>query len=989
MAVSNSFRQTKFSWMPDADSVNAPEGALLRADNLVPDSLGAASLRRGSSTVYSGLAAQEIDSLHTVELSDGVTYRAMGVDNTLYIDGLPKGDPFDGTGDISFGNDSYQIFAARGTKKVKWDGTTLNNWGIAAPEAAPTLAAVTAITSTVAQFDTSESPAVTAVEGSLASTTDVGGSADSAKTLTPNSSSNRGTAQRLFTTDQDFMNFSGTVGSETDMFDISVKFEDPRNVASVQIVFGCDDSSTIPFTTDRFEFTFNIEDGLEIPIKDLASQGYSAYDAAVSGIVNSVDPTLVTSVQTPGQVKSAINAVGTVPSPKVTNPPDGSVWGHLTVTRGQFSRIGNTASRGWDTVRGFKVVYTTKKGFTSTATFADALFVGGGDRSLTGTYRCVIRAGRSFGKYIELGPPSPESDPINLNHQTLQVTISSTVLSGLDPQVDQLWVYLFGGFLDTYYRFAIASSEVRTGMSIDELTNPAGSDFDTPGDRTRLSTWGFTVAQGGATAPVNLVMTIDKAEIDAVAEGERLEPYQMLPPDNIVAIAGPWKNRIFTLTSDGYVYPSSNRRPSSFNSFQVLDLTRWGNPLWMVKAANGIYVGMEKDIIFLAGSADDSTDLTQIDLYPEPLNVGNPPFDKCVHVDGNVIIYRSTDSLMMLTGGSLQRFDMGNTNLLWRGLDRHGVSAPNLTSGRFRCTVDNFIFYILVPEGSTTEASNVIYRYNFDLREWSRFVFTQVSAFRSIYKEPDGTLLAGSDDGTLWMLEDGTQDDGSDIVTNIVTPIMDAGNPIVRKTAHDMQLHCNTAGDTGTVSAYLDGDGTATSSYSFSTSKPQIYHINTSDLGTFTKIQLGLTGSFSTFALHSFDMGFREHPQHMVNLDTGYLAGSEPADLLWMQEIEFDTIAEGDVDISLYIDDVLYYSTSLSDSSVTPTFGAGARTVYRIPLPRGSVGRRPRIVLSASGGDGEGAIGFDPYSVRVRTRSTGNQDQSRRYFKVWPAGESS
>ena len=30
-------RGAPVGWMPDADAVNAPEGALLRADNIVPD----------------------------------------------------------------------------------------------------------------------------------------------------------------------------------------------------------------------------------------------------------------------------------------------------------------------------------------------------------------------------------------------------------------------------------------------------------------------------------------------------------------------------------------------------------------------------------------------------------------------------------------------------------------------------------------------------------------------------------------------------------------------------------------------------------------------------------------------------------------------------------------------------------------------------------------------------------------------------------------
>lgn len=992
MAVSNSFKQTQFNWTPDADSVNAPEGILLRADNLVPDSVGAATVRRGSEKVNSTPYLDSIiHSAHTVELANGTTYRFLGIDDRLYINGTPSGDPFDGSGDLAMGNDSYQAFFARGTKKLKYDGTTLNNWGIRAPQAAPTLAAVNAITSSVAQFDTSESPAVTALEGTLTSTTDVGGNADSAKTMTPASSTGRCVAQRLWSSDQDFMDISGTQGSETDLFDISIKFENPRNVDKVKIIFGINNSSTIPFETDRFEFEFNIKDGLEITTIDPASQAASAYDAAVTGILNGINPADKTNTQTPSQIQASQAALSPATTSKVKPPPDGSVWGHLTVTRGQFERIGSTTGRSWKTVRGFKVVYTALKGYVSTATVADALFVGGGDRSLTGPYTCVIRAGRQASQYVELSPPSPASAEINLNHQTLQVTVSSTVLASLDPQVDQLWVYLYGrGVTATYYRYAITTSHPRTGMTIDEVTNPTGSDADTPGDRSRLANWGFSVAQGGSASATDLVMTIEKSTMDAIAEGEYLEGYQIIPPDDIVAIAGPWKNRMFVLTSEGYVYPSSNRRPSSFNSYQVLDLTKFGNPLWMVRSANGIYVGMSKDIIFLAGTSDNNPlDPNIIDLYPEPLNVGNPPVDNCVYVEGNTVYYRSVDGLWTLTSAALSPVPRNGTSLLWRGFDRHGIQGLNVSStGRFRITTDNLLLYMLAPEGQDdngdTATANVIYRYNPEHGVWSRFTFPLVNEFHSLYKEPDGTLIAGDDAGTLWQLETGSQDNGEDIPIYALTPIGDAGNPLVRKTPHDLQIHCSTGGRTGTVTVFTDGDPTEVASYSFSTTVPRQYRI-ISDFGDFIKLQLAFSGTFSSFALHSFDLGFRAHPQHMVSLDTGYLQGADPADLLWIQEIEFDTIARGDVDIDVYLDDTLTYSTSLTDAGVSPVFTAGIRTVYRIPLPRGTVSRRPRIVFHTTAGDGEGEVGFDPYSIRIRTRSTGNADVIRKYFKVWPA----
>jgi len=237
---------------------------LLRADNLVPDKQGALSLRSGSAEVYTDLGTT-VHSLHTAELNNGTTYRAAGVDDTIYINGINKQSGVDGSGDIAMGDDTYQMFFARGTTRKKWDGTNWYNWSIEQPTEAPTLEAVAAITTSAAAFNDSESPATTIQEGAGAAgnATDHAGNANEATTLTPDGSTYQGIIRRLFTSDQDFFDVSGVDGSETDLLDFFVKIEKPRNVESIKIVFGADDSSTIPFKTNRFEFEFDIANGVE------------------------------------------------------------------------------------------------------------------------------------------------------------------------------------------------------------------------------------------------------------------------------------------------------------------------------------------------------------------------------------------------------------------------------------------------------------------------------------------------------------------------------------------------------------------------------------------------------------------------------------------------------------------------------------------------------------------------------------------------------
>ena len=992
-SVKNLWTPGGLRWHPDADSVNAPDGVLLRADNMVPDRDGSLTLRQGSEKVYTnmGSGTGNVHTLYTAELENGTTYRIAGVDDTIAIDGTTQVTGVGGSGDLAVADDSYQFFMARGATKKKWDGSELNNWSVAAPTTKPTLAAVTANTKTIAAFNNTENPAVTVQEGSgaIGGEADQGGSANEATKITPDGSTYRGVLQRLWTSDQNYFDIDNIDGTNTDLIDFYIKLENPRDVSSIKVVFGIDDSSTIPFKDNRFEFEFNIKDGIEIPIKDLESESYSAYNAAVLGSISGVTPSEVTGIQSPEQVKNTLANVGAVPSPKSGAPAD-NVWSHLTVTRGQFKRIGNNAGRTWETVRGFKVVYKTLKGKTSTMTIADAIIIGGGSRALTGTYRCVVRAIRPVKDtagnvvYYEKSPPSAQSDEINLNHQALQITLPNAMILALDPQADQLWVYLFGGWLDSYYRFAVVPAKPNQGMSIDELTTPAGSDLNTVSERARVPSWGFTYCQLNTSGVpeispnLSVVVTLRTSELEALTDNERIEPYQINCPDNVMDVAGPWNGRMFVLTTEGYVYPSNINDPSAFNSFQVIDLTRYGDPYWIAKTGSGVIVGMDADIIFLQGDGSNSVDLAQINLYPTPLNIGNPPIDNMHWVDGNSIIYRSNDGLMELTGTSVQPVPLAGTALYWRGQERHDIMLD--LDGRFRCTQDNHMLYVQAAEEN---ASNAIWRYSVQHQQWSRLVFEEVTTWGSIFNEPDGTLIAGDQSGNMWILDSGTteQDDSNDISIEILTPIQDGGNPLVYKDPMDLQIHMDSGDNNATVDIYLDGDSSSpTTYYTASTLIPGVWRQQLDDLGKFIKAQVRMTGLFNTLRIHAINISYRERPQRMVRLDTGYILPQDPQDIVWIQEVEFDANCSEDFVMKVYRNDSLFYT-------VTQTVGTtGVRDVHRLPVPRQTKGERIRIVFESESDEGEGDVGFDPYMVRVRVRSTGNQDFSRKYQSVYPAG---
>lgn len=1023
MSISNLFKPGGLAWRPDANAINAPDGTLLRCDNMVPDEDGALSVRRGTRVLYSfPVGTEDVHSLYTYEGSDGRTYRMMGVDDQIfkhpgpgnhtshwevriaeaqslevltqrnytggawekayastgdvgptpytatweddYIDLLvPVHEPinwnvtFAGTGDIAFGDDHQQSFFARSTTAKKFDGKSFLSWGIPKPNAAATLSAIAPESDDLITCASGESgvfyqpntgyPPGSGIaaekQAEISYVPDEAGSANQATRVIPGrvSGTNYVAIVKLFATDQDFFDLNGNAGSDQDVFDIAVKFDDPKHVRELKFRLDVGSGTGgVDYAQTRYEYIFYPQQPIASLVRDAKSDGANAYEEKISISLDPIDPKDKPRINTPEEVKAQVVSVGVgnVPVNSSGLPPAGQ-WIHLAINRGRFYRLGNEVGRDWSTVRQVVIEIVTNDGQFPALTLSDFVVYGAGAGTLSGTYKVLYRWVRETDRYYETSPPSAESDEIELLGNQLKVTIPGATQNAADDQVTSVWVYIFGGFLDTYYRAAVA------------------------------------VADPQLTA--DLVVNLVSNEIQILTENEKLEPYIDEPRDNIIAIAGPWNGRLFTLTTEGYVYPSLQTSPSTFNTYQVIDLSNQGDPLWMVKTSSGIHCGCERDVVFLAGSGDEDADRVIIDLYPHPLNIGTPPFDHAVFVDGNSILYRSTDGLIMLASQGLTHVPDDGMRLLWRGQDRHGVSALNTITGRFRMTVDGKIMYVIAPEGVVTEGCTTVYRLDLGKGQWSRLIYPD--PFLSIFNDPDGTLIAGTNNGKLLELEYGTGDTSGDPSVTLWTPLSDGGNPLVRKDSFDLQLHTDTNSNNGTVEVWKDGAASAATSYSFSTSLPQAYRIQAEDVGTFIRAQLKITGTFDEFQLSSLDMTYRVRPQHMTYLDTGYLVADDPADLVWLQEVEIDANSPTDLSVLLYLDDRLF-----TTESVVVT--ANVRSVYRVPLPRGSKSRRPRIVVRTTAADGAGEIGFDPYFVRVRTSNSGNQ-AGAKFRTVWPAGE--
>ena len=960
-------------WFPDAAEENAPPGALLRADNTIPDEAGSRSLRLGSTTLYSGLQAQRAQSLWDFTW-DGTHYRFAGIDDRVYRNGVDFGETFDGTGDIQFGDDAYQVFMARGQTKKKFDGTTLNNWSIAAPEFPVTLTASTALTHEFATFASGESPAFNINEGSSSFVAGYDGTSSAALALVPDSGTGRASASKTFSSDNDLFNILGADGGNTDLFDIRVWIEEPRKMDKITVMFGLGTGAD-PFLDDYYYFDFNIRNASTVDVKDAGSNAAAAYALSTQQLQSALSPEEVTNVKSPEAVGPIIERLGRFAGSRSRERQDpqqnSPAWGHLSVTRGQFNRVGGTATRDWSTVRGFKVVVTMTPGSTESTYLDNATFTGGGSRALTGTFRCVYRFAREFQVdggtvYTELSPISEVSDPVVLNQQALQVTIPAGALSAKDAQVDSCWIYLFGGFLDTYYRFVVTGAVPSTGMTIDELSStPTGSDLDSPEKRTRATTHGFTISEGAGAASSDLVVVIAKSELEALIENEALEPGTVPIPDDIVAIAGPWRNRVFMLTAEGWLYVTSQKRPSSTSVYHAIDLRRYGAPYWLANTTSGVVAGFSDDIVRIAGTGDEAEDHVTVDLFGDPLNVGNPPVDAAFATDGNSIVYRSADGLMLLAGASLTQIPVAGTSFLWKGRARHGVESLDTSTGRFRLAVDNHDIYMLAPEGTVGASTDPVsvWRFHVAEQEWSRFTYSSVPL--SIHRENAGPLIVGSSTGSIHEIEVGAQDDSADIDVTIDTPWESGGNPLTRKDPADFQIQAHTGGSTGTATFFKDGSADEIDSVDFVTTVSDVYRSAFPALTTFRSLKLRIAGAFNRFSLGWFNVTYRERPQMTMVADPGCIIPAAGGDMAWITEVLIDCISSSDLQLVIYKDDV-------AQSSITVTVTPGKRTTYRVSVPRGTKARRLRPVILTSAAAAAGSVGFELYRLRVRHRGTGN-----------------
>ena len=977
-------------WFPNADETTAPPGALLRADNLVPDE-GLPALRKGSTKINTSAVPSSVTSLFTATLG-GTRIRFAGADSgRVYniVEGATDpgdiGTVFDGSGDHAMGAAMGRILVSRGTTHKEYDATEVANWSIAAPGIAPTVAVVSPFTMDVATCNSAEAPGFTAEEGTITATYPTGedGTANGAIELTPSSTTGRGTIIKTYSAATDYFNINGYTGSPFDLFDMPIWVTEPEKVETVTVMFGLS-STTDKFQTDYYYFDFKLG-GQRQQIIDLQSGVAEAVAETVraaskrrkrNGDEEEIDGE--ERRRNLDLIEERRDDRRRERKDKASNPG----WTHLACLRSQFNRVGSTAGRDWTTVTAFKIVYKAVVGSTGAVRFDNIKLHGGGnEKALTGKFKVVYRYARNCGDFYKVSPASPESAEITLNTQAVQASLSVAATAAMDAQTDEIWFYIFGGVLDRYYRTqntvdASALSPLghkRTFRAHEYDRTAEGAS--SAADRTRHTTFGFAIPQTPGAAATTVDILANQA--DLIIANEYLEIGTSAPPDDVIGIVGDHHFRTFCLTAKKLV-PSLPRNPSSLLPGRAIavgsdDETAY----WVAKTSGGLYVGTSLDIYLIEGDGQEFADGT-LNLSRVPLNIASPPVDKAFALEGNQILYRAADGWRAFDGQGSTPVNRDAVDLLYDGQTRHGVSGVNKSTGRFRAALAGGVLTAITPEGASTTSSTVLHRYDSTRKMWRRDTYPH--NMTAIHRETDGTVIFGDSAGYIRTLDTGTQDDSTDIPVVLWTKSDDNDSPLSRKDAYDEHVRLDTGGANATIALHLDGSSSAATSYTASSSGQGVYKkaLKTADdssgLSAFRRIQHRITGSFSTFKLYDFNLAYRDRPQGRMFVDTGYLDFGNQ-DFVWLREIMLKVDSPNDLTVKVYMDDTLV-------ATKTVTVTANAARPYTIPLGREIKGYQPRITIETTNAAGAGEVGFEVYWLKVRYRGTGNATQKPYQWTV-------
>jgi hypothetical protein len=569
-------------------------------------------------------------------------------------------------------------------------------------------------------------------------------------------------------------------------------------------------------------------------------------------------------------------------------------WTPLTCKRGDFNRVGNDDSLGWNTVRGIRVTYYTTQDME--VLFNEARFIGGDQGQLTGSFWYIQQDFRDTNSYIEFGMPSPETGEMKAYGTSIHV-----IPNDLDPQANGFRIYRVSNATDGFYVV-----KQQTKQRVDAWSNgmPSGVSSKNHGlvngdkvsFRDGYGNWQFanvtaivTVAGADAfTVPIDTstygIMTGDISFVkmsafnDSVSDAEalyggsinRLDRNKSLLPDDIIGMVAPYFGRVLYL---GYkaIYPSEQLDPSRYDLRYVIENaadTGEVNLFIAQIAERTMIIGTTKGFYSLVG--DGTIVDSVINFKLDTLGIEQPPINSSFVVHNSILYYLAADGIRFLNGTE--------SGLL---TDKLRFLFPPWSESRFgippyRIEPANGIKFSAVTIGSKLYfalehvdigRSLLVYDTLNGRWEYRRNAVQFANNPYSMFVEEDGTVLfTTAEDGDKWLhrMEVGTSYDNNTIMQNyqLTTVFDDNGATNNRKDALTMFLDIDSGNTNVTVSLISLGDSNTpfTSSWTQAFNGRQRLSFDCGNIAPTKSFKLSLSGSTNVFKMYEFSLEYQDRP---------------------------------------------------------------------------------------------------------------------------------
>lgn len=773
------------------------------------------------------------------------------------------------------------ICSSEGNKVFDPNTSSARTLGLLKPTAAPGLAGISGVKLTLALCDATDSPAGTFIESTIGSETSKPGHDNVAGSALIAATS----TQLRGVYQRIFASVTNLSGIPEDIVQLYVFVQEPKLLKSISLAIDCGSSADplVLFAEDYFSYDFISGQDQVVALPE----GTSALEDAPEAEFDDRRRIIFRKEERrTKQVNFSSNNLQ-------------AGWNKLQVPRGGMSRIGNTPGRGWSTCQAVKVSITLQPSditgaVTTNIVGVDDIQIIAGPGGFSGKYFAIFS--RAFMDTDNLYETESGLSPISAAAEVDKGTLLVSGLSGGDYRK----VYISGGLLDGFY-FA---------------GNAFGSSF-----------------------------TADTSDLDLLIADIKPPLARLIdPPEGIIDIVGPFKDRLFYVAED-YIYPSQRNQPETF-CFRIRVGDTSQKTLFAVPAFNGVTIGTNKTLHRLSGDGDELPDKT-VSFRLEDLNESDPPVCNAVFVDegGSKLVYMAGNSPRVSTGSGSTPL-RGDTDLLWKDQPRYGVNGFQPTFQYAAIAIAHNVVTFLPGIGSGR-----LIRYDQRLDRWYLHTYANPQdGFSTLYRDRDGILVAGGFDGSINVVDSLT---GHELVeVDLLLPILDDGSPGTMKDPFDFQLNCATNGRRVTVDFFINRSDEKVARFKANgatngDSVPSFTQLDR--LPAFRQIQVAMSGKFRQFRLQNYALSYRPRPELATFRDTGYVH-TKAKEFEWVHEIyvgikpSLKPVGSGASGlyffVSIYFDGALF---QVSDSIQL----IEDVTEYRVPVNRGGSGRMFRVTVSS------------------------------------------